>query len=218
MTIVNHLVTFLTGFLALVYVSGAIGFCINPAFFAPFTPFNLLFTAFVFLIVQYKKSTGNRIFFIFLVISLIGFVSEVIGVKTGYVFGNYVYLDGLGIKFLNVPLVISLNWAIMVCCGAIISFHFFKSSFLASLVSASLITAVDLLIEQSAPKLNFWIFENGMPGWHNYIGWWCLSFLATYWFRHDFSKLNRMVAYVVLSLISLFFTVVYLFGKPVLSS
>ncbi len=211
MIIANYLNYFLTGFLALVYVSGAIGFCVNPSFFAPFTPLNLLFTAFVFLFVQYKKTTDNRIFFIFLVIAFIGYLSEVIGVKTGYVFGNYIYLEGLGAKFFNVPFVISINWALMVCCGAIISFHYFKSTLIASVVSASLITLIDALIEQSAPKLNFWIFENGMPGLHNYIGWWCLSFTATYFFRKEFSKFYFLNALTVLSVIVFFFTVLYIF-------
>lgn len=215
MIIANYLNYFLTGFLALVYVSGAIGFCFNPSFFAPFTPLNLLFTAFVFLFVQYKKTTDYRIFFIFLVIALIGYLSEVIGVKTGFVFGKYAYMEGLGPKIFNVPLVISLNWAIMVCCGAIFAFHFFKSSFLACFFSASLITTIDFLIEQSAPQLNFWIFENGMPGLHNYIGWWCLSFIAAYLFKKEFSKFNLPNAITVLGLIVLFFGVVFLFMKPI---
>lgn len=215
MIIANYLNYFLTGFLALVYVSGAIGFCVNPSFFAPFTPLNLLFTAFVFLFVQYKKTTDNRIFFIFLVIALIGYLSEVIGVKTGFVFGKYAYMEGLGPKIFNVPLVISLNWAILVCCGAIIAFHFFKSSFLACFLSASLITTIDFLIEQSAPQLDFWIFENGMPGLHNYIGWWCLSFIAAYLFKKEFSKFNLPNAITVLGLIVLFFGVVFLFMKPI---
>ena len=36
-------------------------------------------------------------------IVLIGFVIEVIGVKTGYVFGSYSYGDSLGFKILEVP-------------------------------------------------------------------------------------------------------------------
>lgn len=218
MTIANKLVNFLTGFLILVYFSGAIGFCVNPSFFAPFTPLNLLFTAFVFLFVQYEKTTENRIFFIFLVIALIGYLSEVIGVKTGFVFGKYAYMEGLGPKIFNVPLVISLNWAIMVCCGAIIAFHFFKSAFLACFVSASLITTIDFLIEQSAPQLNFWIFKNGMPGLHNYVGWWCLSFFASYLFRKDFPKFNLQNALLIMGLVVLFFSAVFLFMRSILPS
>lgn len=218
MTIANKTVYFLTGFLILVYFSGAIGFCINPDFFAPFTPANLLFTAFVFLFVQFNKSNNAHIFYVFFIIALIGFISEVIGVKTGYIFGNYVYLDGLGIKLWGVPLVISFNWAIMVCCGAIISFHYFKSPLIASIVSASLITLIDALIEQSAPKLNFWLFENSMPGLHNYLGWWVLSFFASYLFRKDFPKFNLQNALLIMGLVVLFFSAVFLFMRPILPS
>ena len=42
--------SYLLYFLILVYISGSIGFVVNPTFFSPFTPYTLLLTCFVFLI------------------------------------------------------------------------------------------------------------------------------------------------------------------------
>ena len=45
---------------------------------------------------------------------LLTFFLEVIGVKSGLVFGSYEYGNGLGLKFLDVPLIIGLNWVVVV--------------------------------------------------------------------------------------------------------
>ena len=77
--------SYLLYFLILVYISGSIGFIVNPSFFSPFTPYTLLLTCFVFLIhspLQFKK-----FIFAFFSIAILGFMIEVIGVKTGFIFG-----------------------------------------------------------------------------------------------------------------------------------
>ena len=47
-------------------------------------------------------------------IACLGFFIEVIGVKTGFIFGSYYYGAAMGIKILAVPLLIGLNWSILV--------------------------------------------------------------------------------------------------------
>jgi len=46
-------------------------------------------------------------------VSIIGFLIEVIGVKTGYIFGRYYYGQSLGYHLLSVPLLIGLNWGVL---------------------------------------------------------------------------------------------------------
>jgi putative membrane protein len=38
-------------------------------------------------------------------------------------------------------------------------------------VAALLVTGIDVLIEQVAPKLDFWQFEGGLPDLQNYLSW-----------------------------------------------
>ncbi|MFZ4105583.1 carotenoid biosynthesis protein [Flavobacterium sp.] len=201
--------SYLLYFLILVYVSGSIGFVVNPAFFSPFTPYTLLLTCFVFLI---HNPLANKKFLIaFFSIALLGFIIEVIGVKTGLIFGKYSYGEGLGIKLLEVPLIISINWAMLICAGIRIISGIFTNKITILIVAASIVTLIDLLIEQVAPKLDFWHFEGGLPGLHNYLGWIGVAFFTSFFFYPTIIKGNRSVSLIILILQIIFFTSLFIF-------
>ena len=196
-------------FLILVYVSGSIGFVMNPAFFSPFTPYTLLFTCFVFLI--HIPVADKKFLLAFFTIAFLGYIIEVIGVKTGLIFGKYSYGDGLGIKLLEVPLIISINWAMLICAGIRIVSSIFANKITVFAVAALLVTLIDLLIEQVAPKLDFWQFESGLPGIHNYLGWIGVAFFISYFFYPILIKSNRTVSLIILILQIIFFTSLFIF-------
>jgi bisanhydrobacterioruberin hydratase len=196
-------------FLILVYVSGSIGFVMNPAFFSPFTPYTLLFTCFVFLI--HIPVADKKFLLAFFTIAFLGYIIEVIGVKTGLIFGKYSYGDGLGIKLLEVPLIISINWAMLICAGIRIVSSIFANKITVLVVAALLVTLIDLLIEQVAPKLDFWQFESGLPGIHNYLGWIGVAFFISYFFYPILIKSNRTVSLIILILQIIFFTSLFIF-------
>ncbi len=196
-------------FLILVYVSGSIGFVMNPAFFSPFTQYTLLFTCFVFLI--HIPVADKKFLLAFFTIAFLGYIIEVIGVKTGLIFGKYSYGDGLGIKLLEVPLIISINWAMLICAGIRIVSSIFANKITVLAVAALLVTLIDLLIEQVAPKLDFWQFESGLPGIHNYLGWIGVAFFISYFFYPILIKSNRTVSLIILILQIIFFTSLFIF-------
>lgn len=198
-------------FLILVYVSGSIGFVLRPAFFAPFTPFTLLFTCFVYL--MHQPYSSSRFVLSYVSIALLGYLVEVLGVSTGIVFGQYKYGDGLGYSYWNVPLVISLNWALIVSSGICVSKKLFESKYIVLGFTALIATSVDFLIEQVAPKLDFWRFAGGMPGLHNYVGWAIVSFCCAYLFYPVLTKGKFYPAIVVLLLQIQFFGTIYLFNN-----
>jgi putative membrane protein len=199
--------TYALYFLILVYVSGSIGFAYNPSFFLPFTPFTLLFTCFVFLCYQPLK---NKTFILaFAGIALIGFISEVIGVKTGLVFGNYYYGNTLGIKLLGVPLTISINWALLATASILVSTYVFKNKWMIAASSSFIATSIDFLIEQLAPRLDFWYFSGGMAGVHNYIGWFLVSFAAALLFQTYLKGGDKKISLIILGLQLLFFGIIY---------
>jgi putative membrane protein len=201
--------SYLLYFLILVYVSGSIGFVVNPAFFSPFTPYTLLLTCLVFLI--HSPLADKKFLIPFFSIAFLGFLIEVIGVKTGLVFGKYSYGDGLGIKLLEVPLIISINWAMLICAGIRIISGIFANKITVLLVAAFLVTLIDLLIEQVAPKLDFWQFEGGLPGLHNYFGWIGVAFCTSYFFYPTIIKGNLSVSIIILILQIIFFTSLFIF-------
>jgi putative membrane protein len=201
--------SYLLCFLILVYVSGSIGFVMNPPFFSPFTPYTLLLTCFVFLI--HIPATDKKFLLAFFSIAFLGYVIEVIGVKTGLIFGKYSYGDGLGIKLLEVPLIISINWAMLICAGIRIVSSIFANKITVLAVAALLVTLIDLLIEQVAPKLDFWQFESGLPGIHNYLGWIGVAFFISYFFYPILIKSNRTVSLIILILQILFFSSLFIF-------
>jgi putative membrane protein len=201
--------SYLLYFLILVYVSGSIGFVVNPPFFSPFTPYTLILTCFVFLI--HSPLADKKFIIAFFSIAFLGFIIEVIGVKTGLIFGKYSYGNGLGIKLLDVPLIISINWAMLICAGIRIVSSIFVNKITVLVVAALLVTLIDLIIEQVAPKLDFWQFESGLPGLHNYLGWIGVAFFIAYFFYPTIIKGNRVVSLIILILQIIFFTSLFIF-------
>ncbi|MCA6422983.1 MAG: carotenoid biosynthesis protein [Flavobacterium sp.] len=196
-------------FLILVYISGSIGFVVNPPFFSPFTPYTLLLTCFVFLI--HSPLADKKFIFAFFSVAFLGFIIEVIGVKTGLIFGKYSYGNGLGIKLLEVPLIISINWAMLIFAGITTVSRIFANKITVLIVASLVVTGIDLLIEQVAPKLDFWQFEGGLPGLHNYLGWIGVAFFTSYFFYPTIIKGNRTVSLIILILQIIFFTSLFIF-------
>lgn len=204
-----YLKKYLLYFLILVYVSGSVGFVMNPSFFSPYTPYTLLFTCFVYLLQQPNENL--KFIISFFAIAILGYIIEVIGVKTGLIFGVYQYGSGLGYKLLDVPLIISLNWALLITAGIITVSRFFKNKYIVLVISALLITIIDLLIEQVAYKLDFWQFSSGLPELHNYIGWLLVAFISPYFFYSKIIKGNKNIASIILILQLIFFGTIYIF-------
>jgi len=104
-------------------------------------------------------------------IAVIGFVAEVVGVKTGLLFGDYSYGASLGIKMFDVPLIIGLNWLMLVYCSRAIVERYFSSALFRVVVGALLMVAYDFLVEIPAGRLDMWCWRDGAPGVENFIGW-----------------------------------------------
>jgi len=200
---------YLLYFLILVYISGTIGFVAYPAFFSPFTPYTLLLTCLVFLLHQpYNNPKFIRAFFL---LALAGYLFEIIGVKTGLVFGHYAYGNALGIKVLNVPLIISLNWALLISCGIGVAYHFFKNKYVVLIVASTLVVLIDVLIEQVAFKMNFWKFDEGIAGIQNYVGWFLISFFLCLASYKELIKVTYSSASIILILQVIFFGIIFFF-------
>ena len=127
----------------------------------------------------------------YLAVACGGYLIEIIGVKTGVLFGHYQYGDALGFKVYGTPLLIGINWLITVrvatdLANAIFASHWTFRALMAGLMATSL----DALIEPVAQHYNFWTWENGeIPFW-NYICWFIFSSIFATLFTFKKSELN----------------------------
>ncbi|OFZ54267.1 MAG: hypothetical protein A3D92_18290, partial [Bacteroidetes bacterium RIFCSPHIGHO2_02_FULL_44_7] len=121
------------------------------------------------LILLHEKESRN--YMVYLAIALAGYLVEIIGVNTHYLFGSYTYGDSLGIKLFNVPPLIGLNWLVIVISGASIARRLFhkKPLWFIALISALICTFLDVIIEPVAVKFNFWVWDSGSIPVYNYI-------------------------------------------------
>jgi putative membrane protein len=152
-----------------------------------------------------------KFFIAFLIPFFIGFITEFLGVNYGIIFGTYEYGENLGYKIGGVPLMICVNWAVLTFVTADISKYIHRNLWIRSFIGGLLMMLLDVVIEVSAPRFDFWEFENNDVPIQNYVGWFVISFIAHLLFQQFEVKTNKklsihiFVAIVVFFLTFLFF-------------
>jgi len=185
-------------FLVILNIAGAIGlsneFLSN--LFLSLVPYNLILTFLLcFVYVSFKKYYIP----IFLIV-LTGFFIEVIGVKTGILFGMYTYGDTLGFKILEVPVVIGLNWLVL-CLSTFSLFSvIFKNKFLLLIFSSISMVLLDFIIEPVAIEYSFWSWSDNSVPIQNYIMWFVVSLVMNYiLLKYRINVHYKLGLYLVLS-------------------
>ncbi|WP_111668766.1 carotenoid biosynthesis protein [Algoriphagus litoralis] len=136
----------------------------------------------------------------------IGFGSEIIGIHTGYLYGDYVYGPTLGPKLWEVPIIIGVNWFILSYLTGTI-FHKVTNDFYAALLAAIAMTSLDYIMEPVAVALDFWAWKFDIIPMENYVGWLGVSFLIQLIYRKaNFEKSNPIAAFLLTTMI-LFFAI-----------
>lgn len=187
-------------------------------FFVNLTPINLLVSG-ILLAYHHDKKTSYFYGF-FICIAIIGFTVEVLGVKTGVIFGEYWYGKTLGIKLLEVPLLIGLNWAVLVVATAnlaeqvvdkrdtdVNTHTYIYVKVKKSIIGAAFMTGLDYLIEPIAMYLDFWQWKNNSVPLQNYIAWFVIAFCLHFIYQQTTIKKRNHVAITLLIAQILFFGV-----------
>lgn len=133
-------------------------------------------------------------------IFVLGYSVELIGIKTGFFFGEYSYDTALGSKFLGVPLIIGLNWVIIVAASSSIIKYFIKKPLiLQALLAAALCTLLDFIIEPVAISYNFWTWTDGTIPFYNYLCWFGFSFLFSTMYLYRNKEINKtgIIIYII---------------------
>lgn len=171
---------------------GLIGFsnAMLVPFFEQLVPYHLLL---MLLIVLWNNESWNIQFLKFgLGVFTLSFLIEMLGTNTGLIFGEYSYGQTLGLKLLKTPILIGVNWFLLVY-GVGLSLKYFriKSSVLSAVLGANILTLLDVFIEPIAIKHNYWQWDNYTIPIQNYIAWWICAFTFVLIFNKlHFNKQN----------------------------
>ncbi len=210
-----------TAIAVLFHTIGLVGLLyFDKTFFLAATPFNLLLS---FALLIWTQREKNIYFFLFLITCFaIGIAVEIIGINTGILFGDYAYGNVLGPKVQNVPVLIGVNWFIIIYCSGI-SIHTLLMKAINRIAAdtgktpmalkalsvivdgATLAVFFDWLMEPVAVKLGYWTWNgDGSIPMFNYICWFVVSLLLLTVFH--FAKFNKQNKFAVnLLLIQLMF-------------
>jgi putative membrane protein len=183
---------FSAGALAFVHAVGLLGLTTPwKDWFVAMTPVTLLLSAAVLLL--HHRDWNLAFVAVLAVIFLVGYGVEVAGVTTGVIFGEYSYGGTLGWKVLDVPLVIGVNWLILVYCTGSMTARLGIPKWAKAAVGAGLMTGLDILIEPIAIRFDYWTWVSGTPPLQNYIAWFGVAFLLLLMFQYlKFDKQNKV--------------------------
>jgi len=193
----------------LVNISGFFGILSDQKdFFLSSSPYVLTMTLFLLVVNNsIDKKFLTRLFFIF----LLGLSVEIIGVNFSFFFGEYKYGDNLGIKIFDVPIVIGFNWVLLIILTGNFANRFFPKSIIGKvLFGSTMMILLDLLIEISAPKLDYWEFTSNPVPLSNYFWWFIFSIIFHLIYQSNNNK-EFLVSTNILVIHFLFFGLLALF-------
>ncbi|MBL6663146.1 MAG: carotenoid biosynthesis protein [Flavobacteriales bacterium] len=172
--------------------------------FLVLTPFNLALT--FGLLIWGNDDFSYNFFKVISVLFLIGFFVEVLGVNSGLLFGEYHYGKTLGFQFLGVPLIIGLNWVLLVVSSFAVSSYFVSNSILKVVLPSVIMVLLDLMIEPVAIRLDFWHWQAEVIPLQNYIMWFFVALLMNWILTFNRFKFNVKLGFGLLISQVLFFT------------
>lgn len=191
------------------YLVGMVGFSIpslRPVM-QGLTPWGMLMATVLLMAFHAPWSLKNAL--IFSTIALTGFLVELIGVNTGWLFGEYEYGVTLGPKVWNTPLVIGLNWLVLIYCLSTL-LNPIGHRWYFPWAGALLMVAFDFLMEPVAMDTGMWQWAEGQVPVKNYIDWFLVSAILFSVVRLFKVKFRNPIAPLLLIMQALFFLVLNL--------
>ena len=198
-------------FLWLINISGFFGILSDQnEFFLSTTPYVLSLTLLLLILNHDLSDKKSKIGLI--LIFLFGLIVEILGVNYGLFFGEYSYGANLGPKIYEVPYVIGFNWVLLIIATGSISDKLIKGKEIYKILFGSfLMVLVDLLIEKSAPKLDFWEFVISPVPFSNYLWWFIFSIGFQYIFfktvktkEHNLSSNILVIQFLFFGMLAVF--------------
>lgn len=142
-----------------------------------------------------------------LLIGIISFLIEWIGVHTGWLFGNYSYGNNLGWKLDGIPVIISINWLLVTFSANALASKVPVRPIIQATIAACLMTGLDFLIEPVAIKSDYWAWSDGSIPMFNYLCWFAFSLLFSFWIHARKNVQKNQVSMVIYVVMLLFFAI-----------
>jgi len=195
----------------LINVSGFFGmFSDQKELFLKFTPYAILMS-FILIFINSKINQKGFITSI-VIIAIFGFIIEYLGANYGILFGAYSYGENLGLKVGNVPLIMAINWILLIIITGNFSEKVFKNSLASKVIFGSLLMVIlDFFIEFSAPKLDYWEFDKHPVPLSNYIWWFLFSIIFHIIYQINIKEKEYVLSQNILLIHFLFFGLLALF-------
>jgi len=183
------------------YTIGLVGIItpLTASLFIKAIPFALILS-FVSTALYHTGKINLKLIVAFTTVYLLSFIIEAIGVYSGQIFGNYKYSESLGFKLFDTPIIIGINWLFLVYSTAAITEKLQTNVFFKIILASSAMLCYDLVLEQVAPKLNMWSWQNNMIPTQNYLAWFILAVIFHAFFKIMRIKIeNRLAATMLIS-------------------
>lgn len=183
----------LIGLLLIFYTVGIVGLSLEGyrAEFLSLSFFNLALSFVLLLIGRHIHSFRLYAFILFAFV--VGVGVELIGVHTGYLFGDYTYGESLGIKFYDVPLIIGINWGMLAIISASIAKRFQLNKYVQAIVAALFMLLLDVLIEPVAMVSDYWTWEGDVIPLFNFVCWFGVALLLQFvYFGLNLAEKNKV--------------------------
>lgn len=177
------------------HLAGVLGLMSSRAdLFMLFTPLHLIATTWMLL----KCGGGPRYYLGALVVAVATFLIEMAGVNTGVIFGDYSYGRTLGPKLWGTPILIGINWVLLSFGFAHLMTQFFDNRVLKIVLGATLMVAIDFIIEPVAIAFDFWSWDATFVPLQNYLAWWLVSLIVfAGLFRFVEFRANPLASWVI---------------------
>ncbi len=201
----KNIVLFARVFLFVIYLVGVIGISVpslRPVY-VDITPVSLLISA--LLVLAFHETWNWKAAAVFLFIALAGWLIEVIGVQTGNIFGHYNYGDTLGWQLAGVPLIIGVNWFVLIYATWSVAGTLTVRPVLRILLAAVMMVLFDVIMEPVAVELDMWKWKGeGIP-LENYGAWFGISVVFASLIQLSRIRVSNPVAGYLLLYMVLFF-------------
>lgn len=169
-----------------------------PQFFQQLISFTILLSAIVLFI--FHQPWSSSVIFTMMIVTVAGFCIEAAGSHTGLIFGSYTFGSSLGWKIVDTPLIIGLNWLLLVYITHVAVRQIGIARPWIELTAAAIMTALDYLMEPVAMRYDLWHWENNIIPVQHFFAWFYISFFMQIFFTWMKPVKENQVAIPLLAL------------------
>lgn len=171
----NHNEVIAIAITAFFLIAGVVQYAFGLRYVLSLTP--LVIGAITAVTLLYWQAPARNKVLLFVTAFVIGMLSEIIGVNSALLFGDYSYGSVLGLKIGGVPVLIGVTWAfVTVAAWQLVSFSN-RGTLAKILFGAGVIVMFDLVLEQYATAFGLWQWQDGIIPLKNYITWFVVGAL-----------------------------------------